>query len=172
MKLQETNDASALIAILEEMEPMHAALSRLGVEKLEAVRSADIRLMQEIEKEERAILERIHRCESRRRETTRALVGRLPVAPKSFGTHPVSEIARHLTEPSRGKLLEVADRLRGVMKELARQTRMVASASHGVLRHLQWVMSSVRPAKEEAAGYSPVGRTVVPAGAVILDTLG
>lgn len=134
----------------------HQHLLALVERKLHALAGADHMMIHECCLKENQHIQRIGEIE----KTRQALLGRITqaIAPRSAKPLSLQEIAVHLTEPSRGRVLELRLSLRKLLETIGRRNQVAGKATESLLHHVQGVISLVTQAVNGSTyGRRPAG---------------
>lgn len=151
--------AADLEALLRDLIAHHERMLALCIAHAGALARADgpatARLIEEQQTVGRAIID----LDARRARLVAAWNAAAPAhgmtrAPAS-GT--LSALAARLPEPARGRVLDLASRLRGILNALVDQQRVVARASETLLGHMQGLMAQVARRLSHAGTYARPG---------------
>lgn len=138
----------------------YRALLRCVERKRQAVRTADVQAVDGLCRQEAVVIQRLRAREEKRL----ALVIRLGGDQASREEPPtLLQLAQHLDDPRRNRLLALADELRESAARLRREHSVVRSASESLSQHLNGLMQSMQSALSRAGIYGRRGH--VAAGA-------
>jgi hypothetical protein len=91
--------------------------------------------------QEQAIVYRIGRLETQRQETVRRITQAIDPAAKSPMS--ITQIAPHIEEPMRGRLLVLRGQLRELIETVRRENDIARVATEGLLKHVQGIVQQV-----------------------------
>lgn len=155
-----------LESLLREFIAKHERLLQLTIDHHQAIRQADTAKCDKIAGESRAVLSEIAELESGRQ----ALVRRAEAELKPAGSlAKLTDIARCLPDPIRSALLELSERLRGLMKRVQEEQNLLRVVSRVLLAHMEGLMRQVASTLSHSGTYAKTG--TVTAGAPIVTSL-
>ncbi len=141
---------SILIALIETHEQMLA----IAIEHRAAISRADTTGVQSCVGRQAVLSARVNELESQRRTLTAALAPARPGSPSPT----ITLVAQKLPEPSRGRVLGAAAKLRDVLLRLQRENRILRSATQSLVAHMDGLIQQVARALSQARLYGPQGR--------------
>jgi hypothetical protein len=136
--------AGEVESLLDELLAQHEAWRGLQADQRNALRRADGDGVEDVVGRQSAVLQRIADLEERRRAVVKAACASGAVA-RADATGPVTltQIAEALPEPGRGRLLDLAGRLKALLADIDSQNRMLKSATHTLVTHMEGLMRQV-----------------------------
>lgn len=172
MKPEVEQTVRDLVRLLDEMRELYGQLRTTIRKKLQAMREASIELLQSCTAREGFLAGRIAEREGLRRQLVERLAGRLGLAPAAARSMPVSQVAQHLSEPLRGRLLAVAAGLREQAEAVQTANRTAALATGSMLKHLRAVTDAMTEGGTESTVYSAAGRPEVHQAVRVFEAVG
>jgi flagellar biosynthesis/type III secretory pathway chaperone len=149
----------SLIALLGQHLEVHAAMLDCIDRKRQAIRQADLAMVNAISQQESPLLSRLTDLEQKRAGLIRRLTGLLSPGAKAAMT--VRQIAAAI-EPARAKeLLAVADELKALAQKVQRANSIVRDAAETLARHMAGVMQTVGSALSAARVYGRRGQVAL-----------
>ncbi len=145
------NLEDVLSGLLAEQRKLGALLDRQRA----ALSAGDAVQLSELCSEEQQAIERIRGLDRQRRELVEAISRCVMPGAETL---PLTELAGHVPEPVRSRLLVRRAELVTVMTEVQRATAVVRKASESLLRHVGGLISTLTSAAQGGAAYSPSGR--------------
>ncbi len=143
----------ALEHLLRELIDRHEKLlAQIGAHR-DAIASADRDALQACIEGEHLLIQEIADLEAERRR----VVGELSGA-KVASVLTMPQAAAHVPEPTRTRVLDLANRLKGIIENLNRQQRVVRDATVSLLGHMEGVMRQVSARLSHAGTYSSRGQ--------------
>lgn len=161
-----------LLKLFDVLGNLHDELVALIREKIEAMKTSDLRRMQALTTRECAVARRIHEREGCRRQLMDAIAEHLCLPPRAARALSVSQLAGRIPEPQRSTLLEAANRLQSSLVRTAAANRAAGTIARQITNHLRWVFAAVRPREDGSIGYSNDGVPVGRANTKLLDAVG
>ena len=166
---QRREDITALRDLLGELHGAQASLHAVLMEKLAAMRDADISGMQNATAEEGDLLSRFELLDAQRHTVTARLAS-------TFGTPGggplrMSQVIAALDGADRREMSDLTDSLREMMLKVADANRVVTLVSREMNEHFKTIFEAMTQAAAESVGYSRCGRTETRA-ACLLDAVG
>ena len=133
-----------LLDVLRNQQESHRVLGRFLTEKRQAIRDGDIDAISDLCQKEHGITQKIGDAEKQRL----VMIGDLTemIAPTAELPLSVREIAEHVAEPKRARLLCVAESLRAEIDAVRRESSIVAAAARTLSAHMTGIMQSVNRA--------------------------
>lgn len=155
-----------LEAMLREQLELHRQLHGVLQRKRAALREAKRAELDDCCRAENGFVQKISELEKKRL----TLVGELTLKVSLQAREPMrlDELAGHLPEPSRGRLLVLRQQLRDLMQQVRADAHVVRRATEALARHMQGLMQSVAAAINGSGSYGATGAT--PAAAMKLST--
>jgi len=150
--------------ILLAEQTAHVRLRDLLEAKRQIMRRGDVAQLNDCSRRENQQLQEIASLEKQRLQTVADLTLNLDAAAPRPST--LLELAEHLPEPQRGRLLVLRQQLRQQVEAVAAQTGVVRRASETLLRHMQGLAASVGSALTQIGLYTRQGGRPVEALAV------
>ena len=150
------DDAAGLV---DSLATLHAALGRLhavSVEKLAAMRRADVAGLARLAVEESAPLGEALQA----RDAQRAILARLAQRLRPTGAPPagVAEMVDFFPEPRASQIRARIAGLQETAGKLSKQNALVASVARGMQTHIAAVLEEIANANCQPVGYGPNGR--------------
>lgn len=159
-----------LRALLAEFIAQHETLLRLTTQHHEAIRQADPVGCERVMQGERATLAAIADLESRRQQLVKRAQAELRPLPPSIAK--LSDLARcapAYPEAIRTNLVEMAERLKGLVVRVQQEQNVVRVVSRVLLAHMEGLMRQVASSLSHSGTYAKSG--AVAAGAPIVTSL-
>ncbi|MBL8874433.1 MAG: flagellar export chaperone FlgN [Phycisphaerae bacterium] len=155
-----------LRALLREFLAQHETLLGLTTEHHEAIRQADPLRCERVMQAERNTLASIAELESRRQNLVRR--AQTEIRPAQAVAR-LSDLARCAPEGERAGLIEMAERLRGLVARVQEEQNIVRVVSRVLLAHMEGLMRQVARSLSHAGTYARSG--AVAAGSPIVTSL-
>lgn len=148
--------ADRLERILERLIAAHESLLALTGEHRAAIARADGAATQECARRQAELAQQIGKLETERRALVTALVPTAPVPPAK----PLSlaALAALFPEPVRARITAFAARLRELLLRVQEENRVIRTATHALIAHMDGLMQQVAKALSHAGVYGPKGR--------------
>jgi len=160
--------ALELITLLRDMLASQQRLLQIALLRQDAMRSFDIERLNVLHEQERTETQKAESFDNRRT----VLIQRFrPLLPANLQPG-VSEIARRCQEPVKSQLLALAGRLRAVVEQLDRHTRINAKVSETVVTGLAKVLKVMTGLAQHAGLYMRNGRKAALKGIHLLEVTG
>jgi hypothetical protein len=140
-----------LEALLGEMLAAHEDLLQLTQDHRAALSRADGAAVQACSLRHAAIADRIGQLEFLRRQLIAALSPSLPSAS-------ITSLAADLPEPSRGRIMEAAGRLKALLLRIQQELRVLRAATQTLVGHMEGLMQQVARVLSTAGTYARSGR--------------
>lgn len=156
-----------LRTLLAEFIAQHEKLLSLTTEHHEAIRQADPLRCERVMQAERSTLAAIAELESRRQQLVKRAQAELRPLPPSIAR--LSDLARCAPEAIRTNLVEMADRLKGLVARVQEEQNVVRVVSRVLLAHMEGLMRQVASSLSHSGTYAKSG--AVAAGAPIVTSL-
>ncbi len=156
-----------LHALLQALLERHERLLRLTTEHHEAIRQADPRRCEMVQRHERETLAAIADLEVRRQALIKRAVAEIRPTPKSLAR--LSELAQCAPESERQSLFDMIARLRTLAGRVQEEQNVVRVVSRVLLAHMEGLMRQVARTLSHAGTYAKTG--AVGAGAPIVTSL-
>lgn len=144
----------ALEHVLAEMVVAHERLGELAVEHRAAIRSMRPEAIREVVTRTGEALRHVAALDDERR----TLLGVRDTPGSSGATPTVREVAALMREPFRSRVLELGERLRGLIALVAERHAALRRASESLLAHMQGIMHLVSAELSGTGTYTPRGR--------------
>ena len=156
-----------LETLLKQETAGHEALLSLAHRKTDALRHGDTARLTDVCKLENQKLQAVAELAKQRL----ALVGELTQALEPDATQPLRlmELAEHLPEPARGRILVLRAGLRDLMGKVQHDNRRAGRAMDAIVRHMQGVAQSIGSRLTGVGTYTHKGHR--PAAATAVNTL-
>lgn len=163
--------AAQLESLLREIGACYEALARCAIDRREAMRRADTQGLARCVQEENRQVQAIAELERRRMIVVEALAARFGAPEKS--QTPVSRLAPLLPEPSRSRLLTLAQGLRELMERVTALNDSTRRAAETLASHMEGLLRHVASKLNHAQVYGPRG-VVAPGARVVsaIDSVG
>lgn len=159
----------ALTALLAQLLEANTALHTNVVAQREAIRAAEPQRSQRLTEEHARLMGVLASLDQRRREVVVELSRALGL-PKGGRTPTLSELAKHLAEPERTRVLTLAGQVRERMERVQRESASLRSAARTLAAHMEGLMRHVGRQLTSAGVYSARGQlTAGGSMAVALD---
>lgn len=142
--------------LLEQSLAEYVALRALVARRRDAVRTANMRVLDEVLQEERQATARIADLDRRRTEVAASLAKRTAVAQPT-----VTAIAAKAPEGERERLLVLAARLRDEIEACRRESSVVRHAAEMLAQHVSGILQTVHAAFGATKTYGRAGRLAV-----------
>lgn len=156
-----------LRTLLGEFIAQHEKLLSLTTEHHEAIRQADPLRCERVMQAERSTLASIAELESQRQQLVKRAQAELRPLPPSISR--LSDLARCAPEAIRTNLVEMADRLKGLVTRVQEEQNVVRVVSRVLLAHMEGLMRQVASSLSHSGTYAKSG--AVAAGAPIVTRL-
>lgn len=161
-----------LLTVMQRLESLHQELREALQQKLEHMRRADQTGIQACLDREQVLVRSIIEQEGLRKQIMEQVGRGYGLGAKTARTMPARRLAERVTEPSRSRLNELADRLKSVVQDVKRINGLVTRVSQEVLGHLTEVFTTLTGSATPASGYSRAGRTVEGRPRELFETVG
>lgn len=171
-KTMEPAHLKDLISLFRVLDGLQERLLILIREKLQAMRSSDMALLQSLSLREQKLIESIQEREGLRQQIMDCIGRELGLAARAGRTMTVSQLSTYLPERSALLLENAASELRTVVAKVAQANRVAGATSREIVNHLSWVFASVRATHDSPVCYSGDGGAVGVVGARLLDAVG
>jgi hypothetical protein len=150
------DDVQTLLCTLNELGDHLRALHQLAIRKLDAMKRADIALLNSCAAEEECELQRMLRRDGKRD----AVLARLAQALRMRTSAParLTEIAGRLPQPFSSQIVAKSAELRGLAENLEEKNRLAAAVAQSVHSHIRAVFAEVAKANQETIGYGRNGK--------------
>jgi hypothetical protein len=135
----------------------HERLLKLLHQKLSALRRADHEKVADCCQQENQQIQTIGELEKERLTQVAALTQ--IVAPQAPQPLRMSQLAEHLPEPARGRLLVLRQQLRGQIEQVRQESAIARRAAESLLAHMQGLVRTIGSVMNGGATY---GRTGAP----------
>ncbi|NJL32279.1 MAG: flagellar protein FlgN [Phycisphaerales bacterium] len=155
-----------LEAVLRELCEAHLRMSALLADKLGALRRADHKAVAASLGMENQQVQLIGELE-KRRLTLAALLTQM-IEPSAKAPWRLTELAQHLAEPARGRVLALRAQMVTTMQKVQKESAVTRRASEELVRHMQGLMRSVTSSVSGASVYGRSGQP--PRAAMALST--
>lgn len=146
--------AAQFESILVSLIDTHEQMVAIAIDHRAAISRADAAGVQACIGQQAVLSSRVAELESQRRALTTTLA---PAKPGSISPT-ITAIAQTLPEPSRGRVMAAAAKLRDVLLRLQRENRILRSATQSLLTHMDGLIQQVARALSQARLYGPQGR--------------
>jgi len=146
---------SDLEQTLRQQLEAHGQLLGLMQGKLGALREAQHTRVAQCAQEENGLVQQIADLEKTRLEQVAGLT--LLVQPDAPEPMRLVELAQHLPEPARARVLVLRHELRTRMGELQKQTGIARQATSALVSHMHGLMQSIGAAMSGVGTYEPSG---------------
>lgn len=159
MKHQMTNQLekslNQLEALLRQQITTHESLANILVRKRQALMTANHVVMNECTVRESDLLKQVAQCEKARL----SLVGELSLMVDANAKEPLTmlQLAEHLPEPNRGRLLVLRLELRERILTVQKETGIARRASETLLRHVHGIIQVIGTACTGVSTYGQQG---------------
>lgn len=157
--------ATRLLEILAASTAFHTELVGSIRARREAVRKADFRALEALDKAEAKLLQRMAELDRQRATEASQLAVRLSLPAKST----LGEIAARLPEPERARIDLARSQLRAAVEAAQRESGVVRQATERLSAHMAGVMQAVNSALAHAKVYSRGG--VIAMGPNVVSSL-
>ena len=161
-----------LLTLLGQLKQLHDELAVLVKAKVEAMKHADMRALQEHTEQERKLVERIQEREGLRRQLTDVIGEQLGFSPRSARTLTVSQLVSCVPEEQQEAIVESAQRLRSAVSKVAQANRVAGMVAGELVDHLGRVFAAVRPKAEPGTAYTSEGAVLSRPECRIFETVG
>jgi len=161
-----------LIRLFGVLKDLHGQLLVLIQLKMDAMRRADLAVVNELNQREQAMVRRLEEREGLRRPLMDSIGAELGLPSRAARELTVSQLAARLSEPARRSLVDAANELRAVVAQVARLNRVAGAFTRDVMNHLKWVFASVRPKEDGPSGYTGMGVAATAADLRIFEAVG
>ena len=156
-------DGTALAAetrrLLTSLAVLHErlmSLAQLAVDKIAAMRRADVAALDLLATQEATELESLRSCEAEREAILAAVAQQLP---DCRGLQPrLADLAGLLPEPFASQIRAKYEGLRSAARKLKEKNRLVADVAHGLHAHIRGVFADLASANQETVVYGRTGR--------------
>jgi len=149
--------ADELLAVLEQIHGLLAGLLHLANDKLAAMRRADTARLDEVARQECALLERFYETQRTRDAIVARWAQSLPVP--SDASAAFADVVAALPEPERSRLQAKTAGLRRIAAELQEKNRLAASVARSLHSHIRSVFEEIARHGQESGVYGPNGQT-------------
>jgi len=153
-----------LEAILDDLVSAHEQLLELARHKHELLRSGDTDGMTQVCQVENEKLQTISEREKARLQLVAELTRR--VDPQADQPLAMTELAQHLPEPARGRLLTRRQQLRERMNAVREQSSIARRATESLMNHVGGLVRTLTSLAGQAATYDRAGGAPATSGAV------
>ena len=160
-----------LVRSFDALRGLHEQLFAVLEAKIEAMRTANVPVLQTVNQDEHAILVGLREKESQRASLMQALARECGMSAKAARSATVSQITPLLPDVERELLLNAASRLQLIVARTAQANRIAATIARQVTHHMKFVFSALRPACTGPVGYTLRGESFV-ANPAIMDVVG
>jgi len=160
-----------LETVLGELRRLHDELSLVVRNKLESIRKADTDAIRSATTREEFLIGRIREQDGMRKQLLELIGKALDVPAPRARVMTIREVAAHVTEPARSRLLALAAALRERVRETAEGNRVAAVVSHEMLRHFRQVYEVMARVDDSPAVYSRTGRAERRCGTNVFDAV-
>ena len=161
-----------LLTLLGQLEQLHDELAALVKAKVDAMKRADMRTLQQRTEQEQDLVKRIQEREGLRRQLMDVIGEQLGLSPRSARTLTVSQLVSRIPKEQQEAILESAERLRFSVSKVARANRVAGMVAHELVDHLRRVFAAVRPKGERGTGYTGEGAAVPQSENRIFEAVG
>ena len=152
-----------LLVVLDRLTELHRELLGLTRDKIEHMRSGNTAQLQANTARQESLLKTLHEQDGLRRQLMEAIGRGHGINPQVARRMPARQLAERIEGRLRSGLLDAAERLRGVVREVSEVNRVAVLIAQQVLHHLRCVFEVVAAPDGRPDTYSPHG-TVVPSG--------
>lgn len=168
-----SDNIAALLMLLDRIERRHGELYGVIRDKIDRMRASDVDGMRHCIERESELVNEIAEQEGLRRQLMMLIGQELGVAAHAARAMNLRELARRVAEPRRGELLEMADRLRATVANVAQGNRVAGLIARETLRHFRHVFSAITSADGgRADGYTQGGERHSVSQRQLLDAVG
>lgn len=161
-----------LVRLLQDLRELYDEAGAHMAAKLEAIRRGDSEQIHSITSREMLLAGRAVEREGLRRQIVERIGEILGLDAQSVRTMRLSELAEHLGEPRRSRLLTASTGLRAKLEEVERLRGISAMVTTEMLRHLGEVLMVMRSGGREPDVYSRRGRQETPRMANVFEAVG
>lgn len=154
--LDRTSFARELADSLDALRSALGELTALALEKLAALRAADLAALETCAQREAEPLARARRLAEQQQAMLADAAQALPLAPPAAAL--AHELAEQFDEPARSQILSKIEGLRASALRLREKNDRLARVARGLLGHVRAVFSDVACAHQEAVVYGAGGR--------------
>jgi hypothetical protein len=161
-----------LIRLMDRLKEMQGELADRMRSKLDAIRKADTDAIHAITAHEMKLVEQIREREGLRRQIMRQLAVHLGLTDVKGDAMTASELARHISEPQRSRLLTTVAGLRERLNEVEQLRVTSALISQEMLKHMDVVMNVMRSGGATSELYSRTGSTQRASGSSVFEAVG
>ena len=162
----------SLLVLLERLEGLHLELRSVLSDKLESMRKSDMEALQNCVDRERALTTRINEQEGLRKQLMEHIGRGYGIAPQAARMLPARRLADRLTEPHRGKINAMADRLKAAVTEVSKLNALIGRVSSQVLKYLGEIFTEIRGVEASPGVYSKYGQTVTTRPVELFEAVG
>jgi FlgN protein len=151
--------------VLTRMIGAHEQLLGLAGEHRAAMSRADGALVQRLAMQQAELARQIGDLEAERRRVVSLLIPGVATSQPTFAV-----LTTQLPEPARGRIAGLGRRLRELLLKVQAEHRVIRSATHALIAHMDGLVQQVARALSQAGVYGPRGRLDhVPAAPCGLD---
>jgi len=149
--------ARDLARLLTNLAGLYAELGMHMRDKLEAIKRAEAERVTSIVARETVLADKVAEREGLRRQITRRLAGIMGIPVPADRPLRLSELAEHLGEPHRSRLLSAATGLRQRLAEIQGLQHTTRLVTEEMLRHIGAVVSAMTTALPDGETYERTG---------------
>jgi hypothetical protein len=149
-------NAPGLESLLRGLLAEHEQLLASAGEHMDAARAADVEALRVCVEKRTVILQRISDLEEDRRRLVNTIGVGIPVAGRR-GPLTLTEIASAMPDPHRTKLLDIAQRLRGVMERVQTEHGTLRAVLGALAAHTEGVIRQVAGRLSASGAYGRRG---------------
>ena len=147
---------SVLETVLSQLADRHEQLVSLMQRQREALRIADHRGVGELSRLENSIVQAISELEKKRLGLVADLTGFF--VPDAAQPLRMGDLAEHLPEPQRGRVLVLRAQLRDRIIQVKEQSSVSRRATEALMKHMQGLVQTLSQVSSQGAAYSSKGR--------------
>ncbi len=155
---------TALETVIQQQLQIHDFLLETAPKKQDALRSGDAPKLAELCRLENEKVQALSELEKKRLEVAARLT--LLVKPGAAEPMRLKDIAEHLAEPARRKLLLLRDELTQRVQQVKQQTAVARRATDALMKHMQGVVQTIGAMATGVSTYSDDGMRPTAATAV------
>ena len=161
-----------LLTLLGQIERLHNELAVLVKAKVDAMKCADMRTLQQHTEQEQNLVKRIQEREGLRHQLMDVIGEQLGLSPRSARTLTVSQLVSRIPKRQQNVILESAERLKDAVSKVARANHVAGMVARELVDHLRRVFAAVRPKGEHGTGYTGEGEAAPQSGNRIFEAVG
>jgi hypothetical protein len=147
--------AAQLEALLQELLQAHETLGALVLHKRQALGRAEHDHVVQLLGQENQCVQTISELEKRRLQMVADLT--LAVVPDAAEPLMLADLAQHLAEPVRGRLLVLRQQLRQRMQRIKADTGVARRATEALVQHMRGLVQTISAVCTAAGVYGPGG---------------